>query len=86
MTGTVSFECIAGVIRYHPKGGYGDPYTFSCVAVINNEEAILKGAIGEYSKDVHRTVKDTLTALGVKRVKYERRDEYGKTRYVVLEE
>lgn len=73
MSSSVSIELVTGILRYHPDGKYGDPYTFVCTVLLDNDTAIIKGAVGEYSRDVRERIKEALMDLGVEHVIYERR-------------
>lgn len=75
----VSIEAITALIRYHPEGGYGDPYTFVATVSIDGDLAIIKGAMGQYTSKIRREIKEALQSIGVQRVEYERRNS-GRTR------
>lgn len=75
---SVSLESITALLRYHPDGGYGDPYTFVATCVIDGHVATLKGAMGEYTPHVRREIAKALSSIGVRTVMYERRNAGGR--------
>jgi hypothetical protein len=72
--GHVSVEQIVSVIRYHPDGGgYGSPYTFSCLITRSGEYGWLSLATGVFSAKIYRGIYSELVKLGITRVRFERR-------------
>jgi len=53
VAGSVSIEPVVSVIRYHQNGGgFGQPYTFSCLMMKMADEVTIYGACGTYTQDV----------------------------------
>jgi hypothetical protein len=75
--GTVTIEGFAHAIRYHGIGQYGDPYTFACIMTRHGDEAILFAAAGKISAKVRRAMATALREIGIRRVRYERRNAGG---------
>lgn len=74
--GTVTIESFAEIVRYHPCGGYGSPFTFVCTLTVSGTEARAFGALGRrgtMTAKVRRAIAAALQAAGIELVTYERR-------------
>lgn len=75
--GVVTIEPAASILRYHESGGYGDPYSFSCVMTRYGDEATLFAAGGRIRPQVRRAVAAALRELGITKIRYQRRNAGG---------
>lgn len=62
----------AYVLRVHPSGGYGDPYTWACTVEIDGDTATLKGVSRIPKISEARTIGPLLRSMGIARVTWER--------------
>lgn len=69
-----SFETVAGIIRTHPEGDYGAPYTWSCHAALHGDVAYLRAAMRAPTQDEAHAIKRLLAERGITEVRWERRN------------
>lgn len=69
-----SFQPLVGVLRVHPFGGAGTPWTWACTCVVAGEEATLYGVVEAPTPGQWRALAQCLRGMGVTRVTYERRN------------
>ncbi|MCG5533104.1 hypothetical protein LRF89_06570 [Halorhodospira sp. 9621] len=74
----VSAQPITGhLLRAHPPGmGYGDPYTWACMAVPDPQHpgtAVLTGSVELPGEGQREALAEALRALGYTHVRWERR-------------
>ena len=66
----------AGILRIHPKGGYGDDYAWCCMIEQDGTTAILHGAMDapedEAGKSLRKVIAAALKMEGFTRVKWMR--------------
>ena len=80
-----SFETIAGTIRVHPDGGYGDPYVASASVVAQGGVATIIGLSNsddKWTPEHHRAVLDVLREQGFERARWERIKADGTTAFI----
>ena len=71
---TATFQPIAGVLRVHPFGELGSPWTWACTCVVTGDVATLYGVLEAPTPNQWRALAKCFRDLGVKRVTYERRN------------
>ena len=74
MNRTATFQPIAGVLRVHPFGGAGTPWTWACACVVSGDEAHLYGVLEAPTPSQWRALAKCLRDMGIARVSYERRN------------
>ena len=72
--GGVSVEPFAATLRYHPKGGYGTPFTFACTLTIVAGEARLFAGRGAMTTQTWRALSEALRLSGFEHAVFERRN------------
>lgn len=70
----ITVEPVVLLVRHHPdpEAKFGDPWDFTCLALVNGNEAFLKGGAGKFSRETGREIVEALEKLGIDVFKYER--------------
>lgn len=64
-----------GLVRVHPAGGYGDPWTWACCIVVETGIATVYIAKLAPTFPEARAIRDLFKQLGIHTATWERRDE-----------
>jgi len=67
------------ILRTHPDGDFGDPYTFSITCKINNQQIILYGALRAPTPMEWRAIRQSLKEMGFDHAKWERKNKLART-------
>ena len=72
--GFISVEHVVSCLRYHSDGGgFGSPYTFSCLVTRMGKVGWVSLASGEFSSKAYRAIRKALLAEGLTSVEFVRR-------------
>lgn len=74
-------EWFAGIVRAGPEyKEHGDPFTFVATIVREGDSAVIKGARGDFTKEVYRAIFSELKSAGIKSVEWDKKNN--KTRNI----
>jgi hypothetical protein len=68
-------ECSVGVLRVHPDGGYGSPYSWACTLVLDGRIASLHGVTRAPTMGEARAIKEAMIYVGASTSEWERKGE-----------
>ncbi len=71
---TATYQSLSGVLRVHPFGVTGTPWTWACTCVVVGDEATLYGVLEAPTPSQWRALAQCLRGMGVTRARYERRN------------
>ena len=74
MSHTASYQPLVGVLRVHPFGGAGSPWTWACACAINEDTATIYGAVTAPTPSQWRAITECLRGMGLTKISYERRN------------
>jgi len=81
---SVSIEPVVSILRYHPIGGFGDPWTFSCTLIKTADEITIDAATADkFTPTIRRAINRALFEQGITKVRY-LRIKNGKKRLVTI--